>query len=323
MTHFADRLSEAVRRCASAVLVGIDPRVESLPAGLLAESDWADRAKAAAAYVRFSRGVIDVVAPLVPAVKPQTAFFEQLGPAGMSALWEVIRYARQKGLLVILDGKRNDIGSTAEAYASGYLDGSPQDCVEESGSRDEPSGAAWGADAMTVNPYLGDDSLEPFVRIAGQRGAGVFVLVKTSNPGGPRIQDLVSEGKPVFRHVAQWVEELARSSLGDQKYGHVGAVVGATYSAELSELRQVMPHVLFLIPGYGAQGATARDLAGGFDEEGFGALVNSSRGILFAYERSEYDGYGQDRWEQAIQQATQDTISDIASETPAGVLQAE
>ena len=174
---------------------------------------------------------------------------------------------------------------------------------------------------MTVNPYLGDDGLEPFVRIAGQRGAGAFVLVKTSNPGGPRLQDLVSEDKPVFRHVAEWVEELARSSSGGQKYGHVGAVVGATYSAELSELRQVMPHVLFLIPGYGAQGATARDLAGGFDEEGFGALVNSSRGILFAYERNEYDGYGQDRWEQATQQATRDMIYDLASETPAGALQ--
>jgi orotidine-5'-phosphate decarboxylase len=232
----------------------------------------------------------------------------------------VMAKARREGLLVIHDGKRNDIGSTAEAYAAGYLASPRHDRASQVDEGDPRLAAAWDADAMTVNPYLGDDGIEPFLRVAGERGAGVFVLVKTSNPGGARLQDLTCDGKPVYRHVAEWVESLAVTGCGDARYGAVGAVVGATYPRELSELRQVMPHVLLLIPGYGAQGASARDVAGAFDDEGLGALVNSSRGILFAYEREPYRAYGPDRWEQAVEHATRDMIAELATETPAGRL---
>src|SRR5688572_12018677 len=187
-SHFTDRLVAAVRRVKNPVLVGLDPRLESLPPGMV-QGEGA--AAVALAYTSFCRGIIDVVAPLVAAVKPQAAFFEQLGPPGMRALKEVIDYAASQGLLVILDGKRNDIGSTAMGYAEAYLG--------------PGASSAWGCDALTVSPYLGDDSLTPFVDTAQARGAGIFVLVKTSNPGGKRFQDLEVSGKPLYRHVAEYV----------------------------------------------------------------------------------------------------------------------
>src|SRR5436190_15815215 len=239
-SHFADRLIAAVRRKGNPVLVGLDPRAESLPPGLIAGEGLE---ATASAFTTFCRGVIDVVAPLVPAVKPQAAFFEQLGPAGMRALKDTIDYAVAKGLLVILDGKRNDIGSTATGYAEAYL------------GRGDTS--PWGCDALTVSPYLGDDSLTPFVDVTKQRGAGIFVLVKTSNPGGKRFQDLVAAGDPLYRHVGRYVESLAAATTGGGRYGSVGAVVGATYPEQLAELRQAMPHTWFLIPGFGAQGGSA------------------------------------------------------------------
>ena len=251
---FADRLDAAVHRCHNPVLVGLDPRAESLPAGLLADAKEAELEETAAAYGRFCRGVIDVVAPLVPAVKPQSAFFEQLGPAGMSVLADVIQYAQQRGLLVILDAKRNDIGSTATAYAQGMLGSGGQ--------------SPWGADALTVSPYLGDDSLKPFIDVAVKRAAGVFVLVKTSNPGGRMLQDLMADGRPLYRHVAEYVERQAAQTVGDCGYGAVGAVVGATYPAQLTELRAAMPHTWFLVPGFGSQGGTAQDVAAAFDSGG-------------------------------------------------------
>ena len=245
------------------------PAADMLPAGLAPAEPQARREDLAAAYGRFCREVVDVVAPLVPAVKPQAAFFEQLGPPGMAALAEVVAYARRQGLLVILDGKRNDIGSTAAAYAEGYL-----------GHQ-----SAWGADALTVSPYLGDDSLQPFVDVAVQRAAGVFVLVKTSNPGGRMFQDLMIDGRPLYRHVAAYVEALASRTAGQCGYGAVGAVVGATYPAQLAELRAAMPHTWFLVPGFGAQGGAAADVTAAFDSRGCGAIVNNSRGIIFAYKR--------------------------------------
>src|SRR4051794_1341211 len=236
-THFADRLIAAIQAKHTPVLVGLDPRAQNLPTGLLAGTGLG---ATASAFAAFCRGVIDVVAPLVPAVKPQAAFFEQLGPLGMRALKETIDYAAAKGLLVILDGKRNDIGSTATGYAEAYLgrgDASP-----------------WGCDALTVSPYLGDDSLTPFVDVAKQRGAGIFVLVKTSNPGGKRFQDLSADGQPLYRHVGEYVQSLAAATRGSGDYGSVGAVVGATYPEQLAELRRLMPQTWFLIPGFGAQG---------------------------------------------------------------------
>jgi orotidine-5'-phosphate decarboxylase len=305
--HFADRLTAAVRRCGNPVVVGLDPRYEQLPDGLRRGDGTPGRAQQAEAYAIFCRGLIDVVAELVPAVKPQAAFFEQLGPRGMAVLAQVIDYARQKGLLVILDGKRNDIGSTASAYAEGYLGHAPA--------------SAWGADALTVSPYLGDDSIRPFVEIASRRGAGIFVLVKTSNPGGPALQDLVADGRPIYRHVAEHVEALASQTTGQCGYGLVGAVVGATYPRQAAELRAAMPHTWFLVPGYGSQGATAADVAGAFDDRGLGGIVNSSRAIIFAHARPEFAAkFGAARWQEAVAAATRQMIAELRASTPAGQL---
>ncbi len=306
MNHFADRLIAAVRRCQNPVLVGLDPRAESLPQCLRVD-DPRNYAAVADAFRRFCQGVIDVVASLVPIVKPQAAFFEELGPAGMAALGDVIRYARDQGLLVILDGKRNDIGSTATAYAQGYL-GDVSDCP-------------WAADSLTVSPYLGDDSLEPFVKVAQQRGAGIFVLVKTSNPGGKLFQDLVADGRPLFQHVAALVEKLALQTIGRGGYGAVGAVVGATYPEELAQLRAQMPHTWFLVPGFGAQQGTAADVAAAFDPSGLGAVINNSRNIIFAHSRPEYKTtFGDARWQAAVEAATRDMIAQLRDETPASRL---
>lgn len=309
MLPFADRLDAAVRHCRNPVLVGLDPRAENLPPAILANGETANVEETAAAYGRFCRGVIDVVAPLVPAVKPQAAFFEQLGPAGMAVLADVIWYAQQKGLIVILDGKRNDIGPTAVAYARGMLGSGGQ--------------SPWGADALTVSPYLGDDSLRPFIDVAVERAAGIFVLVKTSNPGGRMLQDLVADGRPIYGHVAEYVEGQAVKTAGDCGYGAVGAVVGATYPAQLAELRAEMPHTWFLVPGYGSQGGTARDVAAAFDSQGGGAIVNNSRGIIFAHTVKPYsERFGAGRWQEAVEAATRDMIEQLRRDTPAGKLQA-
>ena len=305
---FSNRLTQAIREKCTPVLVGLDPRYDLLPPPLF-QPEKNDPKTVAEAFETFCCGVIDVVAPLVPAVKPQAAFFEQYGPEGMAALGRVIRYARQAGLLVVFDGKRNDIGSTAEAYAAGIL------------GAESP----WQADALTVSPYLGDDSLQPFVNVAERRGAGVFVLVKTSNPGGAMLQDLVVEGRPIYRRMAEYVESLAVSSLtsGETKaYGAIGAVVGATWPRQLEELREVMPHTWFLVPGYGSQGGTAKDVAAAFDADGLGAIINNSRGILFAYRNGgEKERFGPTRWQEAVDSATRRMIEELKADTPAGALE--
>ncbi len=306
--NFADRLADAVRRCGNPVLVGLDPRWAQLPPALRGRQEVTDSATQAAAFRTFCMEIIDVVAGLVPAVKPQAAFFEQLGPPGMSVLAEVIQYAQQKGLLVIIDGKRNDIGSTATAYAESYLG--------------QSTDSGWGGDALTVSPYLGEDSLSPFVETAMQRAAGIFVLVKTSNPGGGMFQDLVAEGRPLYRHVGDYVERVAQQTLGTCGYGVVGAVVGATYPEQSTELRAAMPHTWFLVPGFGSQGATARDVAGAFDSTGLGAIVNNSRGIIFAHAKAEFAALGAARWQDAVAAATQQMIAQLRSDTPAGKLNA-
>ena len=287
-------------------MVGLDPRWEQLPASLAGGNakDWSVRA---AAYEQFCREIIDVVAPLVPAVKPQAAFFEECGPAGMAALGNVIAYAREKGLLVVLDGKRNDIGSTAEAYARGLL------------GRDGQS--AWEADALTVSPYLGADSLQPFIDVASERGAGLFVLVKTSNPGSHMLQDQQLSEETVYRRVGNYVEEQSERTCGERGYGIVGAVVGATYPEQLAELRTAMPQTWFLVPGFGSQGGTAANVAPAFDARGLGAIVNNSRGIIFAHRRLEYaDHFGETRWQAAVDAATRDMIAQLRAETLAGKL---
>ncbi|MBX3439693.1 MAG: orotidine-5'-phosphate decarboxylase [Planctomycetaceae bacterium] len=313
MTDYATRLRRAVSAKGTPACVGLDPRLKQLPPEVIARttSGRTDAAAVARAYGEFCRRVIDVVAPLVPVVKPQAAFFEELGPPGMDALAEVIRSARNAGLIVICDAKRGDIGSTAEAYARGYLAG------------EDPDAAAWGADALTVNPYLGVDTLQPFVDIAVERGGGLYVLVRTSNPGAGTFQDHRSDGKPLFTKVAEAVETLAHqtASGGADEYGAVGAVVGATYPEELAELRGLMPHAPLLVPGYGSQGGTAADVAAAFQSDGQGAVVNSSRGVIFAYEQEPYRSrYGLQNWEQAIEDAARAMIEDLARHTPAGVL---
>ncbi len=316
---FIDRLIDAVRCRRTPVLVGLDPHYELLPEAVRPGGCDPAPGEVAAAYRAFCCAVIDVVAPLVAAVKPQAAFFEQCGPHGMAALHAVIQHARRQGLLVIVDGKRNDIGSTAAAYAAGYL------------GADSP----WGADALTVNPYLGHDSLTPFVEQAQRSGAGIFVLVKTSNPGGGQFQDLLTSSAPhrtdagdsplpqhaLYRRVAEFVEQLAAQSAANAPYGAVGAVVGATYPQQLAELRAAMPHAWLLVPGYGAQGAAARDVAPAFDPQGLGAIVNNSRGILYAYRREPWSTrFGQADWQRAVEAATREMIEQLRAETPAGRL---
>ncbi len=302
--HFADRLIEAVRRTGNPVLVGIDPRPEDLPPGYRARFPG-DRAGAAAALGAFGTEVVDLVAQRVPAVKFQAAYYEAYGPDGLAALHANAAHARSRGLIVLIDGKRNDIGSTAEAYARAYLGPEP----------------AWDADALTVNPYLGSNGISPFVAAATAAGKGIFVLVRTSNPSAGEFQDLVADGRPLYRHVAEHLARWALPVRGGSGYSLLGAVVGATYPAELAELRSALPGVLFLVPGYGSQGGTAADVAAAFDADGLGALVNNSRGLTFAYKKPELRARFGDDWQAAIDHALSAMIADLATNTPAGRLQ--
>jgi orotidine-5'-phosphate decarboxylase len=308
--HFVDRLFAAIRRAQNPVVVGIDPRPEELPPTFL-ERFPESRQGVADALHRFGCDVIDVVAPLVPAVKFQAAFYEAYGPPGLAALHATVEKARETGLVVIVDGKRNDIGSTAEAYARGYLGKVPI------GGAYEPS---WHVDAVTVNPYLGIDGVSPFIKVASREHKGVFVLVRTSNPSAGEFQDLMAGAQPVYRHVADRVRQWGAPYTGSSGYSLVGAVVGATYPGQLAELRQVLPGVLLLMPGFGTQGATSRDVAAAFDDSGLGAIINSSRALTFAYERPAYrDRFGAD-WQAAIDRAVRDMIEDLAANTHAGRL---
>ncbi len=308
--NFADRLRAAMQKAKNPVLVGIDPRPENLPLGFL-DRFSPDRSGIAEALEQFGKGVVDVVAGKVPAVKFQSAFYEAYGPEGVEALFESARYARERGLIVIMDGKRNDIGSTAEAYARAYLGKVPI-----SGSY-VPT---WDSDALTINPYLGTDGVDPFVKVAAREGKGVFVLVRTSNASAGEFQDLVCEGRPLYRHVAERLAGWASPHLGESGYSLVGAVVGATYPKELAELRAALPSVLFLIPGYGSQGAKAQDLAEAFDDQGFGAIVNNSRGLIFAYERADLREQFAQNWQGAIEFALNEMVEDLATHTRAGLL---
>jgi len=308
--EFADRVVQAVRRKGNPVIVGIDPRPEELPPGFL-DRFPGTRAGVAEAVREFGREVVDVVAPLVPLIKFQSAFYEAYGPEGVAALKDTIDHARSRDVLVIFDGKRNDIGSTAEAYARAYLG---RTLV---GGGFEPS---WDVDSMTINPYLGGDGIDPFVKVAARERKGLFVLVRTSNASAREFQDLVCDGLPVYRHVARRLKEWGKGRQGAEGYNLVGAVVGATYPSELAELRAELPGVLFLVPGYGAQGGTATDIAAGFDENGQGALVNSSRGITFAYNQAAYRGEPGTDWRRAIERAVHAMADDLAQNTPAGRL---
>ena len=243
-------------------------------------------------------------------MKFQAAFYEAYGPEGMASLFETSQYASERGLLVIIDGKRNDIGSTAEAYARAYLG---KVSCGESYER------VWGADALTVNPYLGSDGVTPFVKVAAREHRGLFVLIRTSNASAIEFQDLVSDGKPLYRHVADRVNTWAAPHRSASGYSLLGAVVGATYPEQLAELREAMPGVFFLVPGYGTQGGSAADVASAFDENGLGAIINSSRGLTFAYQRPAFAKYVAD-WQRAIQEAVKEMTDDLAAHTRSRLL---
>ena len=274
-TTFGDRLAEAVAERHSQLVVGLDPRLDLLPLELRGDAH-VGRPAAAEATARFCCGIIDAVAPYCVAVKPQLAFFEVLGADGIAAFERVAGYARSAGLLVLVDGKRGDIGSTARAYADAYL---------EPRTDGEPI-----ADALTVNGYLGRDSLEPFVSACRRGGGGLFCLVKTSNAGGVDVQDLtLSDGRPLWKQVALMVHELGEDLVGECGLSSVGAVVGATYPRAIAEARKLMPQAILLLPGVGAQGATPADIARAFTSGPASALVAASRSVLYAFRDADDD----------------------------------
>jgi orotidine-5'-phosphate decarboxylase len=273
-TLFADRLADAVERKRSQLVVGLDPRPDLLPVEL--RGDGHTPAAAADACARFCRGIVDAVAPYVVAVKPQLAFFEALGSDGIRALEDVCAYARAAGLLVLADAKRGDIGSTARAYATAYL---------EPRGDDPPL-----ADAITANPYLGRDSLEPFFAACRRHGGGVFCVVKSSNEGGADVQDLaLSDGHPVWHHVARLVSDWGEDLVGEHGLSSVGAVVGATHPRAVGEARRLLPQAILLLPGVGAQGATPADVARAFTSGPASALVNASRSVIYGFRTSGED----------------------------------
>lgn len=267
MLNYADRLTQACQAKGSVLCVGLDPLPEQLPE--CPGSNLSEQVE------YFCRAILEAVAPWAAVVKPQSAYFEALGPEGLGVLWRVVRAARALGLMVVVDAKRGDIGTTAAAYARATLglpagDGQPL------------------ADAVTVAPYMGLDSVAPFLELAATCQTGLYVLVKTSNPGSGELQDLaLSSGLTVYEHLGDLVARWGRELIGASGYSAVGAVVGATYPEQLAALRSRLPGVPFLIPGYGHQGGTAQDVAAGFDEQGHGAVVNSSRGILYAWQKSQ------------------------------------
>lgn len=288
MPPFSDRLAEAVRE-KGPLCVGIDPRWESLPKAIRALNvDAPLEERVGAAYWRFASRVLELVAPFAAALKPQAAFFEQAGPKGLITLRHIMQHATELGFVTILDAKRGDIASTATAYADAAFAGAVID---------GEACPVWDADSLTINPYLGRDAVEPFLSAAKKADRGVFVLVRTSNPGAGLFQDLVCDGKPVYRHVAAEVVKWNASTLGACGLGDVGAVVGATHPRELVELRAAMPDVWLLVPGYGAQGGTAADVKAAYRADGLGAIVNSSRGVTFPFHPDDPD------WEAKIVEA--------------------
>lgn len=279
-----DRLLEKIVEKQNPTVAGLDPKLAYIPK-YIKEDAYAKYGKtleaAAEAILNYNKGLIDELCSIVPAIKPQAAYYEMYGWQGVKALAETIAYAKSKGMIVITDGKRNDIGTTMEAYATAHLgttdiEGTPVQ--------------AFGADALTVNGYLGSDGIMPLVNVCTENDGGIFVLVKTSNPSSGELQNLDLDGnETVYLHMGKMCEQWGKSLMGKYGYSGVGAVVGATYPQQLTELRQELPTTFFLVPGYGAQGGTADDIKGAFDKNGLGAIVNSSRGIMCAWQKENCD----------------------------------
>lgn len=305
-TQMIKRLIREIQKKNAPIVVGLDPQMALIPQKLLDKNyqQYGQTLEGAAnAFWDFNRAIIDAVCDLIPAVKPQSAMYERLGLAGEAVYHKTISYARDKGLLVIGDIKRGDIGSTSAAYADGHLG------LVTVG---EKVYAPFGEDFATVNPYMGTDAVGPFVNVCKVQDKGIFVLVKTSNPSSGEFQDqiLAETGKPLYESVAYMVEKWGEETREDG-YSDVGAVVGATYPRQGERLRELMPHTYILVPGYGAQGGRGADLTHFFDRDGLGAIVNSSRGIIAAYQKDDYARFGAGHFAEASRQAVLDMLADI------------
>lgn len=300
------KLIQNIQRTKAPICVGLDPMLNYIPEHILKKSfqEFGETLEGAAdAIWNFNKEIIDNTYDLIPSVKPQIAMYEQFGIEGLKVYEKTVRYCQEKGLLVIGDAKRGDIGSTSAAYATAHL-----------GKIKVGSSVctAFNTDFLTVNPYLGTDGVKPFVDVCKAEDKGIFVLVKTSNPSSGEFQDKLIDGRPLYERVAEKVVEWGADCM-DGGYSNVGAVVGATYPEMGAVLRKLMPNTYFLVPGYGAQGGTAKDLKACFNEDGLGAVVNSSRGIIAAYRQEKYAKFGAEHFAEASRQAVIDMVADINS----------
>ena len=300
-----NKLISNIRKANAPIVVGLDPMLNYIPEHIQkkAFAEFGETLEGAAEAIwQYNKGIVDATYDLIPAVKPQIAMYEQFGIPGLIAYKKTVDYCKSKDLVVIGDIKRGDIGSTSAAYAVGHLG------QVQVGSRKY---AGFDEDFATVNPYLGSDGVKPFMDICKEEKKGIFVLVKTSNPSSGEFQDRVIDGRPLYElvgeKVAQWGDEL----VGDE-YSYVGAVVGATYPEMGKVLRKIMPKTFILVPGYGAQGGKGADLVHFFNEDGLGAIVNSSRGIIAAYKQEKYKEFGAENYADASRAAVKDMIADIS-----------
>ena len=300
------QLIEKIQKTKAPICVGLDPMLGYIPSHIVEKAfqEYGETMVGAAEAVwQFNKEIVDHTCDLIPSVKPQIAMYEQFGIEGLKAYAKTVDYCQKKGLIVIGDVKRGDIGSTSAAYAAGHLGRVKVGNTMCSG---------FHTDFITVNPYLGTDGVKPFVDVCREEDKGIFVLVKTSNPSSGEFQDRLIDGRPLYELVAEKVVEWGNASM-DGTYSNVGAVVGATYPEMSRILRKLMPHTYFLVPGYGAQGGTAADLKHCFNEDGLGAVVNSSRGIIAAYKQEKYAKFGPEHFAEASRQAVLDMIADINS----------
>lgn len=300
------KLIEKIKKTNAPVVVGLDPMLSYVPVHIQkkAFSEYGETLKGAAeAVFQYNKGIIDAIYDIVPAVKPQIAMYEQFGVEGVEAFRKTVDYCKEKGLIVIGDVKRGDIGSTSTAYAVGHLG------KVQVGSK---SYAGFDEDFATVNPYLGTDGIKPFVDVCREQDRGIFILVKTSNPSSGEFQDRLVDGRPLYEIVGEQVRKWGEDCIEDG-YSNVGAVVGATYPEQGRILRKLMPNTFILVPGYGAQGGKGKDLVHYFNEDGLGAIVNSSRGIICAYKQEAYAHFGEESYADASRQAAIDMINDINS----------
>ncbi|MBS6518449.1 MAG: orotidine-5'-phosphate decarboxylase [Clostridium sp.] len=300
------KLIEKIQKTKAPICVGLDPMLSYIPEHVTkkAFAEFGETLEGAAEAIwQFNKEIVDATCDLIPSVKPQIAMYEQFGLPGLAAYDKTVKYCQEKGLIVIGDVKRGDIGSTSAAYATGHLG------TVQVGSQ---TLSGFNTEYITVNPYLGTDGVKPFVDVCNQCDRGIFVLVKTSNPSSGEFQDRLIDGRPLYELVAEKVVEWGDASM-DGAYSNVGAVVGATYPEMSKVLRKLMPRTYFLVPGYGAQGGTAEDLKYCFNEDGLGAVVNSSRGIIAAYKKETYAKFGPEHFGEASRQAVIDMIADINS----------